>query len=144
MLCRLLSQAGQGLGGGGGLFAAGGGLLGGGGDALHGSENVGGLGGLFFAGGGDFGYLLSGVVDHRHDLMKRNAGLLRQLRTLLHSAHAVACIHLHPLDDAGDLLSGLAAALGQLAHLVSHHREAPALFPALAASMAAFRASRLV
>ena len=48
------------------------------------------------------------------------------------------------LDDLFDLLGGFVRTVGECPDLVRHHRKAAAFSPARAASMAAFRASRLV
>ena len=69
---------------------------------------------LLLRGGGDLLHQLAGLLDGRHDLVEQLAGTL--CRT-----HAVA-------GEVADFLGGFLTALGELAHLGSHHREALAVF----------------
>jgi hypothetical protein len=76
---------------------------------------------LFLAGGADLGHDVGHPADALDDFLHRRAGLVDQLRAVVHLADRI-------VDQALDFLGRRRAALGQVAHLAGHHREAPALF----------------
>ncbi|OPZ04256.1 MAG: hypothetical protein BWZ09_01920 [Alphaproteobacteria bacterium ADurb.BinA305] len=82
-------------------------------------------------GGGDLAHRGEHLVGARADLRHRGAGAVAHLHAVAHALHAL----LHGVDralgalldrrhHAADLARGERGALGELAHLVGHHREA--------------------